>query len=123
MNQLTDIYKIDGQPMIAPDEDMELSFEDIDDADSGRDESGVMHRILVRRKVGKWSFRYTHLSREDYRYMRSILPAGETFQFTYPDPDTGEAKRCTAYLSGYSVVWNGLYTERYRNMKFNIIAC
>ena len=49
---LTELYKIDGKPMVAPDADVQMSFEDLDGAQSGRDESGFMHRILVRRKVG-----------------------------------------------------------------------
>ena len=123
MNVLTDLYQIDGQPMIAPDGDMEMRFEDIDDADSGRDESGVMHRIMVRRKVGRWNFRYSCLSREDYHYMLSILPREEAFQFTYPDPETGLAQSCSAYLSGFGVVWQGIHTGCYRDMQFSIIQC
>mgnify|MGYP007112557199 CR=1 FL=1 len=55
---LTNLFKIDGKPMFAPDGDMGFSFEDLDGADSGRDEAGVMHRVIVRHSVGTWSFTY-----------------------------------------------------------------
>ena len=39
--------------MLAPDEGVEMSFEDLDSADAGRDEAGYMHRSVVRYKVGE----------------------------------------------------------------------
>ncbi len=122
--QTTRLYQIDGVPLLPPDENMELSFEDIDDADAGRDESGVMHRIPVRRKVGKWAFCYSHLSGEELAYMVSCLPSGGDFAFTHPVPgSTTQTQVCRAYLSGYSVVWHGTKDGRYRDLKFNIIEC
>ena len=44
---LTELYLLDGKPVVAPDGDMEMSFEDLDSAQSGRDESGYMHRMVV----------------------------------------------------------------------------
>ena len=124
MNTLTELYQIDGKSMIAPDENMELSFEDIDAADAGRDESGVMHRVMVRRKVGKWSFHYTHLSQEEFAYLESILPQDGTFTFTHPGlSDCTVTEECTAYLSGYSLLWRGVQSKTYRDLKFNIIQC
>ena len=53
MNELnlTQLFLLDGKPIVAPDEDVEMSFEDLDSAQSGRDESGFMHRIRVREKT------------------------------------------------------------------------
>ena len=124
MNSLTQLFQINGAAMIAPDENMEMSFEDIDAADAGRDESGVMHRSMVRRKVGKWSFHYTHLSQEDLAYMESILPREGSFTFTHPALNNcAVTESCTAYLSGYSLQWRGLRSKTYRDLKFNIIEC
>ena len=124
MNTLTDLYQIDGKPMLAPDQDVEMSFEDLDAADAGRDEAGFMHRIVVRRKVGVWNFVYSHLTQQEYAYMLGILPAGDTFTFTYPDPaDCTKSCRTTAYLSGYGVLWHSARTKDYRNLKFSIIEC
>lgn len=124
MNSLTELYQINGKPMVAPDENMEWSFEDLDASDSGRDESGVMHRIVVRRKVGCWAFSYTQLTQEEYAYMMSILPEAGCFTFTHPSlTDCEKTESCTAYLSNFSVVWQSVKTKAYRNLKFNIIAC
>lgn len=124
MNSVTELYQIDGKPMLAPDADVEMSFEDIDSPDSGRDESGVMHRIVLRYKVGVWNFSYSHLTQEEYAYMCSILPAKGCFSFTHPKADNcAETESCDAYLSGYSVVWHSARTKDYRNLKFSIITC
>ena len=124
MNSLTQLYLIDGKPMLAPDADVEMSFQDLDAADSGRDESGVMHRLPVRYKVGSWNFVYSSLSQEEYAYMQSILPASGSFTFTYPSPsDCTRPESCDAYLSGYSILWHSARTGIYKNLKFSIIEC
>ena len=121
---LTELYLLDGKPVVAPDEGLEMSFEDLDSAQSGRDESGYMHRKMVRRKVGVWSFSYSHLTGAQYRYMLSVLPQGGTFSFTYPDPENpGSQKTTTAYVSAYSVVWHSARTDTYRNLQFSVIEC
>ena len=124
MNTLTELYQINGQPMLAPDADVQMSFEDLDAADSGRDESGVMHRIPVRYKVSSWQFSYFSLTQEEYAYMQSILPRAGSFTFTHPSgDDCTRTESCTAYLSGYSIVWHSARTKDYRNLKFTIIEC
>ena len=123
MNRLTDLYRLDGKSMLAPDADVEMEFSDLDSADAGRDESGYLHRSVVRRMVGVWNFAYAHLTGEEYRYMLSILPQDGTFDFTYPDPATGAAKTTRAYLSNYGIVWHNSRTGHYRNLKFSIIEC
>ena len=124
MNTITDLFQINGKPMLAPDADVEMSFEDLDASDSGRDESGVMHRIVVRHKVGVWNFNYSRLTQEEYAYMLSILPQAGCFTFTYPKPsDSTKRESCTAYLSNYSILWHSAKTGDFRNLKFRSIAC
>ena len=124
MNTLTELYQINGMPMLAPDADVQMSFEDLDAADSGRDESGVMHRIPVRYKVASWQFSYSCLTQEEYAYMLSILPQAGSFTFTHPaGDDCTRTESCTAYLSGYSIVWHSARTKDYRNLKFTVIEC
>ena len=121
---LTELYQIDGQPMVAPDADVKMSFEDLDSAQSGRDQSGFMHRIVVRKKVGVWEFSYSHLSREEYNYMMSILPTGGSFQFTHPGrQDSAVQEQTTAYLSKYGITWHSAKTDSYRNLTFSVIEC
>ena len=124
MRQKVDFYQVDGQPMPAPDEEPEFSFADLDASDSGRDESGVMHRIVVREKVGTWRFSYAHLSDEDLAYLRNLFAGKAQFTFTHPVFGSSNAtESCTAYMSQYSAVWKNQRTGQWRNFKFNIIQC
>lgn len=124
MRQKVDFYQVDGQPMPAPDEEPEFSFSDLDASDSGRDESGVMHRVVVREKVGTWSFSYAHLSDEDLAYLRNLFAGKAQFTFTHPVFGSSNAtESCTAYMSQYSAVWKNQRTGQWRNFKFNIIQC
>ena len=121
---LTELYQINGKALLAPDAGVEMSFQDLDAAESGRDESGFMHRILLRSKVGVWNFCYSHLTRQEYGYLLSVMPEGESFTFTYPDPgDSSRLLTTTAYLSQYGVAWQNARTGEYRNLKFSIIEC
>lgn len=118
------LYFIDGKALPLPDGEVEMSFEDLDAADAGRDEAGYMHRVMVRRKLGVWKFVYSHLSQAEFTYLQSILPTGGTFTFTYPDPAAPDGRlRVTAYLSRYGIVWHNARTGHYRNLKFSIIQC
>ena len=120
--KLCDAYLIDGSPMLAPDADVSISFSDLDDADTGRDESGIMHRIVVRHRVGTWGFNYSSLTVAEYRYVRSLLDGKTDFDFTYRDID-GELKTCRAYCSNDSITYHNAKLGLYKNLKFNIIEC
>ncbi len=118
------IFLIDGQPMCIPDGDMELSFEDLDSATAGRDEAGVMHRRVVRHKVGKWNFCYSRLSRKEYAYMEGLFRGKAQFAFTFPSlTDPNETTTVTAYRSGFGVGWHNAQTGDFRNYKFSVIEC
>ncbi len=121
MRRLTDVFKVNGRPMFAPDEGMEISYEDLDAADSGRDECGVMHRIVVRYKLGSWSFCYSHMTEAEKRYTEALFGDEAEFDFTHPDRITGEAVTCRAYRSKYGAAWKNAATGQWRNYKFNII--
>ena len=115
------LYTIDGSPMLEPDEEVELSFSDLDASDSGRTEDGVMHRIVVREKVATFGFAYALLDREDYAYLEGLLAGKAEFAFGYVGAD-GQTHSITAYCSKTSIVLKsrgGLY----KNYKFNIIQC
>ena len=66
-------FLIDGQPVLVPDEGVQINLEDLDSSESGRDESGVMHRIVVREKVRKYSLPYGLITKEEYTYMMSLF--------------------------------------------------
>lgn len=121
---LTDLFKINGKPMFAPDADIDFSYEDLDSEDTGRDEIGYMHRIVVRYKVMSGSFEFSHISESDMRYMESLFPDEPDFEFTRPsrlNSDIPVTTRC--YRSKYGISWRNAKTGQWRNYKFNIIEC
>ena len=121
---LTEPYLIDGKPLPLPDQEVEMSFEDLDGADAGRDEAGFMHRKVVRYKVGAWHFVYSQLTQSTYTQLLQLLPQSGSFVFSYPDPqDPRQYKHTVAYLSRYGIVWRNAATGLYRNLKFSIIEC
>lgn len=123
MRRKTDLFLIDGVAMLVPDENMEITVEDIDAPDSGRDESGLMHRFVVRQGVGKWNFSYSCLTGEEYAYMESLFSGKAAFRFTYPDCISGERKTVTAYRSKHGIIWQSAATGQFRNYSFSIIGC
>ena len=120
--RLFEDYLIDGWPMLVPDADVSLSFADLDSSDSGRDESGIMHRIVVRSRVATWGFNYSQLTAEEYQYMRDLFADKPDFEFTYRKLDgTFDTKR--AYCSNESITYHNAQLGLYKNLKFNIIEC
>lgn len=122
MRSLYNDFLVDNTPMLDPDEGIEISFSDLDSEDSGRDESGFMHRTVVREKVKTWSFSYAILTAEDYAYIKALFAGKATFQVSYTD-ETGNACNTTAYCSKSSITVHNPRTGVYKNLKFNIIEC
>ena len=124
--EYTDDFQINGTPLPMPDADGGVSFDyqDADAPDTGRDEAGVMHRSRVRHKMGKWTFSYKALLKEDYMYLMQIFDddEGETFSFTHPtmaDPDETEETEC--YCNSVQAGWYSKVLGIYKDVKFSII--
>ena len=115
-------FKIDGSPLLVPDAGVEMTLTDLDGAAAGRDESGVMHRVRVRKRVRSWNFQYFALNREELSYMEELLSRKATFTFTYPD-NKGEPAGCKAYCSGTSMTYHSAKLGLYRGYKFSVIEC
>jgi hypothetical protein len=124
MRPFTNLFLINGKPMLAPDADVGVSYTDLDADDSGRDEAGYMHRIVMRYKVGTWSFEYASITEAEKRYLEELFGDSPDFEFTRPDRLNAE-KQVTvkAYRSKYSNAWHNARTGQWRNYKFNIIEC
>jgi len=118
----TELFRIDRQPMLVPDGDMTLHLEDVEEADSGRDESGVLHRFVLRQGVQSWAFSYARLTREEYAYMESLFAGKSTFRFTYPAAD-GTLREAEAYRSKHSILWNSAANGQFRDYQFRIVLC
>ena len=124
MRAKTDFFKINGTAMLAPDAQVEVSFQDLDAADAGRDESGFMHRIVVRRKVASWKFTYGHLTEEERRYMENLFGEADTFTFTHPDRlDASQTRQTLCYRSQYGISWKNARTGLWSGYSFTIIEC
>lgn len=115
-------YLIDDKPLLVPDAGVEISQTDIDAEDSGRDESGFMHRQRLREWVKTWSFVYATLTREEYRYLEHLFAGKAEFTFQYRDLD-GQPRSCRAYCSKNSITLHNVKLGIYKNYKFNIIEC
>ena len=100
MRSVTDAFLINGKPMLAPDTEVTVSYEDIDGADAGRDQAGFLHRSLLRSKVPSWNFSYAWLTEEEKRYMESLFGDAATFTFTHPSRLDGAAREQTPGRNG-----------------------
>ncbi len=119
---LSSHYKVDGKPMLEPDLGVEISEADLDASDTGRDESGVMHRVVVREGVRTWNFAYGLLDLEDYSYIKSLFQGKPLFTFTFPNED-GTTATATAYCSKRSITLYNHTNGCYKNLKFSVIEC
>ncbi len=116
-------FRVDGKPLPLPDIGMKISCSDLDADDSGRDESGVMHRIVAREGVRTWEFSYKTLDEEDFRYINELFSGKPEFQFTYGVAKDGTLLTTRAYRAKYSVLMQDPISGIYRDLKFNIIEC
>lgn len=113
---------IDGQPVLVPDADLTISYEDLDSEESGRDESGFMHRLVLRSDVKKIPLAYASLSTEEYLYMESLFKGKSEFRVDCRDAD-GSLLSFTAYRSKHSISIHNIVTGMHKNYNFSIIEC
>lgn len=111
-------WKVDDSPFLSPDEDIEVKCRNIYSEDSGTDESGVQHLVLLRANVHTWIFSYSTMTTEEYQYMMGILRGKDVFTFTYPEDD--EVKTCSAYWQELSSAYRSKVTGMYTNVSFQI---
>lgn len=124
MRSVTQAFLVNGEPMLAPDEEVSISYEDIDAADAGRDQAGFMHRSLVRSKVPSWKFSYAYLTEEEKNYMEGLFGQESTFLFTHPSRlDASILEQTQCYRSKYAISWKSAKTGLWSNYSFTVIAC
>lgn len=124
MRGFTELFRVDGMPLLTPDADVAVVYEDIESEDSGRDEAAVMHRIVARQDVGVWSFEYSQITEEEKRYMERLFQGKAAFDFTHPDRIEADREVTTrAYRSGYAICWHDARSGQWRNYKFDIREC
>ena len=110
--------------MLAPDQEITVSYEDIDAADAGRDQAGFMHRSLVRSKVACWNFSYSFLTDAEKTYMENLFPEGGEFLFTHPGrKDASQPEQTQCYRSKYTISWRNARSGLWSGYGFSIIEC
>ena len=124
MREKTELFQINGLPMLTPDAGVSIGYEDLDHSASGRDEAGYMHRQVVRYKVPYWEFSYASLTEQERQYMESLFPDAPSFTFTHPGRlCADEQERTLCYRSKYAISWRNARTGLWNGYSFRIIAC
>lgn len=120
--KLTNEFLIDDAPMLTPDGGVAIDYEDLISADSGRDESGYEHIIVLRSELKTWGFTYAWLTAEEYTYMRSLLRGKSNFLFTFTD-ENGEKQTVKASCKQKSVAYWSARRGTYKDLQFEIKEC
>ena len=115
-------YLVDGKPMLAADQGVVLKYADLDSQDAGRDESGYLHRSVLRERVRTWGFTYGVVTGEELSYLTDLFAGKPTFLFRFRNAQ-GQEECCRCYCSNHSVTFQNRRTGLYQNLKFNIIEC
>ena len=124
MRSKTNLFQVNGKPLLAPDGGVAVMYADLDAADAGRDEAGVMHRYPVRYQVASWDFTYSFLTEVERKYMEGLFPNSATFSFTHPSrTDSSKSVTTTCYRSQHTVTWQDAKTGLWSNYGFRIIQC
>lgn len=113
---------IGGKPILAPDADVKVTVEDLQSDATGRDESGYLHRYILRRGLLSWTLHYSRLTPEEYRYMEELFSGSPTVEVTWVDPK-GDTKTCTAYRTGHTITVHNVRSGYYRNYGFTLQQC
>ena len=122
MRSKTDLFTVNGQPMLAPDAEVAVTSEDLDAASAGRDQNGLLHRSVVRYKVASWSFHYESLTEEERQYLESLFPDSPTFRFGHPSREDASVQVQTeCYRSKYGISWRNGRTGLWKNLSFSVI--
>lgn len=115
-------FQVDGAPILDPDVNVGVDYQDIMSKDSGEDESGVLHRFVTRHNVRRWTFEYAVLTIEEFKYMREMIRGKTDFSFTFVN-EIGEKETVTAYCPGCNGFFYSKRSGLYRDFKFEIIEC
>lgn len=115
-------FLIDGRPILEPDAGVEIEETDLEDPDSGCDESGVMHPIILRHGLKSTTLFYSCLTRAEYQYMESLFAGKSQFQVDYWEAETLPV-RFVARRPKHTVSSYNDKTGLRKNYKFIIIEC
>ena len=119
---LTNIYQINGSPIPAPDENVQVRYQDVGDK-SLTDEAGFLHKQVLRRGVATWTLRYSYLPKAQRDKLIGLLTA-DTFWFTHPDRlDSDKADESLCYLESHTECLQSAISGDYRDVCLTIRQC
>lgn len=113
---------IDNSPMLTPDVDIEITYEDREAPGSGYDEAGFYHRIIEHYNKRKWRFKYAVLTEEEFRYVHWLIKNKATFIFSFCNEDN-RPEDVRAYCKPISVAYQSKRSGLYKNLTLEIIEC
>lgn len=117
MRAFDTVYKVNGQPLLAPDTGVELSWNDLDSEAAGRDAGGYLHRAVLRQEVRTWGFTYSYLHEDELAYLNGLFAGKPTFSFACEDGTV------TAYCAKREATLYSRSKGIYNAMKFTVIQC
>lgn len=117
-----DFHKIDGSPMLTPDIDVEITHEDVVAGDSGFDQGGFYHRMVIRYNKRSWKFKYAVLTKEEFVYLRSLMKEKNSFAFSFLN-ELDEVETVQAYSKPVTVAYQSKRSGLYKNLTLEIIEC
>ena len=72
-------YLIDGKALPEANGGVKLRFSDLESGETGLDESGFLHRVVLRRGLRSWEFAYRELTPTAYGALLALLPQKDSF--------------------------------------------
>lgn len=117
-----EFHLIDGSPMLTPDVDVEITYEDMEVGGSGFDASGYYHRMVARYNKRTWKFKYAVLTKEEFVYLRSLIKEKESFIFSFLNEENG-LEEVRAYPKPVTVAYQSKRSGLYKNLTLEIIEC
>lgn len=115
-------WMVDSYHIYIPSTPCKVEHSNIAGAESGRDESGIMHIDWVRRDVRKVYLHYNAMTKTELAYMVSKMQGKE---FTFKFFDQGATQTMNAYVGETSYEfysYSSLYSEAvYTNVDIHVI--
>ncbi len=114
-------YLIDGKAMLAADNGADVEYTDLESDGTGLDESGVLHRDVMRFDVRSWTFTYSVLTSEEYNYLQSLFRRKTFFDFKIRSGSGTETVK--AYCGNSSLSYFSRRYQLHKNLQFTIKEC
>lgn len=117
MRAFDTLYTVDGQPLLVPDQGVEMTETNMDSQAAGRDAAGFMHPHLLRSGLRTWDFTYHFLTAQELDYLRGLFAGKASFSFGCEDGPV------TAYCAKRQVTLWDRARGIYKGMKFTVVEC